>query len=128
MSGAVPTAALMEYLRPEINRPDIFEERSFVVKDIKGPNTQNLLAMQNPTQQVLRKIYSTIGLILLSAAIFITFVSWTDVLRSWYDSFIINPVIEVQLKARIYYALTITAISIFICAIIIYLWITHYSP
>lgn len=126
MSGAVPTAALMEYLRPEINRPDLFEERSFVVKDVKGPNTQKLVAMQSPNQEIWRKIYSTIGLILLSAAIFITFVSWTDVLRSWFDSFIINPIIEVQLKARIYYALTITAISIFICAIIIYLWLHHY--
>lgn len=127
MSGAVPTAALMEYLRPEINRPDLFEERSFVVKDIKGPNTQKLVAMQSPNQEIWRKIYSTIGLILLSAAIFITFVSWTDVLRSWFDSFVINPIIEVQLKARIYYALTITAISIFICAIIIYLWLHYYT-
>lgn len=127
MSGAVPTVALMEYLRPEINRPDLFEERSFVVKDIKGPNTQKLVAMQSPNQEIWRKIYSTIGLILLSAAIFITFVSWTDVLRSWFDSFVINPIIEVQLKARIYYALTITAISIFICAIIIYLWLHYYT-
>lgn len=127
MSGAVPTAALMEYLRPEINRPDLFEERSFVVKDIKGPNTQKLVAMQSPNQEIWRKIYSTIGLILLSAAIFITFVSWTDVLRSWFDSFVINPIIEVQLKARVYYALTITAISICICAIIIYLWLHYYT-
>lgn len=114
--GSVSTSTLLDYLKPEIYRPDIYEERSFVVKDIHGPSSSPKKTTDTGT------LLYTIGIIILSAAIFITFVSWTDVLRSWYDSKYINDIIAVQTTSRIYYATTITIIALIISLFLIGLW------
>jgi len=114
--GSVPTATILDYLQPEINRPDLYEQQSFIVKDIRGPSASQM----NKSDVT---ILYTIGIIILSAVIFITFVSWADVLRSYFDSKYINPIIETQTKARIYYAITITLISLIIVVLLFWAWL-----
>ena len=121
--GSIPTATVLDYLQPEINRPDLYEERSFVIKDIRGPSSSSM-KKRDVTDVHKTKMNAplyTIAIIILSAVIFITLVSWADVLRSWFDTKYINPIIGQQLKSRIYYASTITIIG-FIVLIVLGLW------
>lgn len=132
-AGSVPTATFLDYLNEDINRPDLYEEQSFIVKDIHGPSsTDNQVKNKNihyhyhqwnPMKgKNITAILYTVGIIILSAAIFITLVSWADVLRSWFDSHYINSLIEEQLRSRIYFAITVTIISIITIFILFWLW------
>ncbi|CAH6419306.1 Hypothetical protein HVR_LOCUS507 [uncultured virus] len=158
-AGSIPTATVLDYLNPDINRPDLYEERSFIVKDIRGPSSstpnrnkavpvvvsgtgadysstntcgsftkRSTASSGGQVEDSFTKgrkfgaVLYTVGVIVLSAAIFITLVSWADVLRSWFDTKYINPIIGQQLKARIYFATTITIIAIIVIALLFWLW------
>lgn len=131
-AGSIPTGTVLDYLSEDINRPDLYEERSFIVKDIHGPSdrrkTSSVVALGTGTASPSTKgrnlgsLLYTIGIIILSAAIFITLVSWSDVLRSWFDTKYVNPIIGDQLKSRIYFATTITIISIIVISLLLWLW------
>lgn len=116
--GTISTSSLLDYLRPDIARPDIYERESYIVKDIHGSN----LSSETRKRADNTFIY-TVGIILLSALIFITFVAWADVLRSWYDSMFVNSIISTETISSLYYAITITIISIVITIILLLFWI-----
>lgn len=124
--GTVPVSTILDYLRPEISRPDLYEERSFIVKDIHGPSSMSRRQTDGYDKSIQRgrdnTIVYTIGIIILSAAIFITLVAWTDVLRSWYDSKYVNAIIAQQTRSRIYYATTITIIAIVLILVLFFLY------
>lgn len=116
-SQAVATGTLLDYLQDDIMRPDIYEERSFVTKDIHGPGDRK----QKESSKWSGLLY-TVGIIILSAAIFLTAVAWVDVIRSWLDSKYVNEVISAQTKSRLYYALIITSLAIMIILFLLFLW------
>ncbi len=116
--GGIYTPTIIDYLRPEIARPDLFEDQSFVIRDIGGGGGSR----SDNSDHTLKSLIYTVIVILLSAAIFITAVAWADVLRSWFDSNNINPIIEKQLYSRIKYASCITAIAVVLILICLFIW------
>lgn len=106
----------MDYLRSEINRPDLYEEQTTMRSSIlrKKLDTSNIVI--------------TIGTIIISAFIFITIVAWASVLQSFFDYLFINAIILSQFKARLVYAVVITIISFVLCTILLYWYINHYNP
>lgn len=115
ISGAPITGTVFDYLNPDILRPDLYEQQSYIVKDIRGPSSTNQT----------NSIYYTIAVIILSAVIFVVIVAWTDVLRSWFDSKYINSIISLQTKSRIYFAITVSIIGFIVISIIFYLYYSH---
>ena len=123
--GSVPTATFLDYLRPEVSRPDIYEERSFLVKDLHGPNPKDRRDKSKPNTNKLGTLLYTIGVIILSALIFVTIIAWVDVLRSWFDSKYVNSIISIQTKSRIYFSITITIIALIIGGFLVWFWLTR---
>lgn len=139
-AGAVPIVSVLDYLGPEINRPDLFYEQAYPVRPVGSGSARALIKMnniknkENANQSIQRhtaagqerspliSIYYTTGLIIFSAAIFLTLAAWSNVLLSWYDSMYVNPVVSSVTKSRLYFAITLTIISIIIIAVLILLW------
>jgi H+/Cl- antiporter ClcA len=113
-ANSVSTGSLLglDYLRPDVFRPDLYEKE--FVRDIHGPSDRR---SRNPL------IY-TIGIIIISALIFISLVAWADVLRSWFDSQFVNSIIAAETTSTLYYAITV---SVFCIALIILLLWIYYS-
>lgn len=92
-------------LRPEINRPDIYEE-----KITYRPPHENI----TDKKESVKNIILTTSIIIISAFIFIFVVAWFGVLQSYLDYLIINPIIESQVKSRLFYAGLVTLITLLI--------------
>ena len=131
--GAVPVSSVLDYLLPEINRPDIFEQEAYPLRGGGGSSRAIMNAQKNiysiqkhdklgNQRSPFYSLFYTIGLIILSAAIFISLSAWANVLLSWYDSIYVNSSIDNVTRARIYFATTISIISIIIIIILIMLW------
>src|SRR5579863_8654164 len=116
--GAVPVVAMLDYLSPEINRPDLYFQQAYPVQGGSGGNARflqgsaqslqnnNTQSLQNNNVQSIQRhkadtserspsisLYYTVGLIVASAAIFLTIAAWSNVLLSWYDSMFVSPII-----------------------------------
>lgn len=115
--GTVSTSPILEYLRPDVMRPDLYEQQSFIVKDIHGPST-----IKESKTKASSNYISTLIIIVVSAFIFVTVVAWFDVIRSYFDSKYINDVIKAQTKARIVYALTCLVILIVAMIVLYFVW------
>jgi uncharacterized Tic20 family protein len=90
-------------------------------------NTNNTQSIQRHTatgaeRTPLLSLYYTIGLIILSAAIFLTIAAWSNVLLSWFDSIYVSPAVNPITKSRLYFAITLTIISFFVIIILLLLW------
>jgi len=68
-------------------------------------------------------IISTLGIIFLSALIFVTLVAWLEVIRSYIDFKVVNEVIKEVFKARFYYALVVSAIALFGVGVMYWIWV-----
>lgn len=112
IAGIVATSS-MDYLNPVINRPDIFEESTTVKSSIlktppkSGQNTQ---------------LIATLMTVVLSGFIFVTIVGWFSLLQAYYDSILVNPVIAPLVRARFYYAVTVTVITLIVFGIFLYIY------
>lgn len=134
--GAVPIVNVFDYLRPEINRPDLFEQQAYQIQGGGGGNTRSLMrniGSQTPQsvqrydasgneRSPLLSLYYTVGLIVLSAAIFLTLAAWSNVLLSWFDSMYVSPIVSTVTRSRLYFAITITIISLLVIVALIALW------
>ena len=67
-------------------------------------------------------LFYTIGLIVLSAAIFLTLAAWSNVLLSWYDGIFVNHAVDPVTTSRFYFAITLTAISMVVIIILLAIW------
>jgi hypothetical protein len=117
--GTISTATIIDYLRPDINRPDLFEDQSVIVKDVHGPSNEKSQSNQSSKY---KNMFYTIMIIIVSAIIFIVAISWTDVLRSWFDTKYVNPIIQEQYLSRLYFAITITIIGLVLLLLLGFLW------
>lgn len=124
--GAVTTAAMFEYLRPEINRPDLFERAAYSIPNPTGGNPKGLSKTTVPTvttnRSSLVSIFYTFGLIIISAAIFVTIAAWSNTLLSWLDSIYVSSLIAAATKARLYFALLMTLISLVVIITLLLIW------
>jgi len=136
--GAVPIVSVLDYLLPEINRPDLYYQRAYPVQSIGSgaakslaqrslDNTNNIQSIQRQDasgkeRSPLMSLYYTIGLIVLSAAVFLTLAAWSNVLLSWYDSIYVSPAVSSITKARLYFVITLTIISILVVTFLFLLW------
>ena len=109
---------ILQALQPEIMRPDLYVEGSMPGRGIARPmtSTPGSGSSSGPT------IISTLGIIFLSALIFVTLVAWLEVLRSYIDSEVVNEVIKEVTKARLYYALIVTGIAVIGMIIMFWIW------
>lgn len=105
-AGTVITSSF-DYLKPEINRPDLFEERTSMRSSISRRSDQ--------------QIGITIMTVVLSAFIFVTIVGWFTLLQTYYDSIVVNDIISALVTSRFYYAVTATFITL--TALIIFWYI-----
>lgn len=113
LSGIVATSSF-DYLDSTINRPDMFEETNTAKGSIlkTPPHPQNLVA--------------TIMTIILSGFIFVTIVGWFSLLQAYYDSLFINEIITALVKSRLYYAITVTLITIVVFGSFLYFYIYYF--
>ena len=127
-AGAVSTPTMFDYLNPDVNRPDLFAAKAYPIQNMGGGSSSRKRSFQTDRKDdsdhrpLYVTLFYTIGLIVLSALIFITFVSWANVLLSWLDSIYISPIIATATKSRLYYAVIITAISLIVIALLLGLW------
>lgn len=96
-----------DYLKPEVNRPDLYESRS-TIQQSRGVTNTN------------KNVISTLAIIFISGLIFITLVAWADVLRSYIDTIYVDKIINRQAKSRLIFAIVITIISLLSSLIIGY--------
>lgn len=139
--GAVPVVNILDYLQPTINRPDLYYQRAYPVQSIGSGTTKSLLKAngmditnQSSNQSIQRhkatgeersplmSVFYTVGLIIASAAIFLTLAAWSNVLLSWYDSIYVSPALSSITKSRLYFAITLTIISIIVIVVLLLLW------
>lgn len=157
--GAVPVVNMLDYLQPEINRPDLYYQKAYPVQSIGSGSTRSIInaSGQGSTQSIMKAggedtiqdvevyqpdqkrslqrhnsqgkerthlmtLYYTIGLIVLSAAIFLSLAAWSNVLLSWYDSIYVSPAVATITQARLYFAITLTVISLVVIIILLFLW------
>lgn len=112
----VATGTVLDFLADDIARPDLFEQRSTI-----GDFARTAPGKPKESKSW-HNLFYTIGIILLSAAIFISAIAWVDVLRSWIDSKYINEIIKTQVQSRLYYAVIITIIGLLLIGTLIFLW------
>jgi len=103
MSRYIPPAAIissLDYLKPEINRPDLFEEKTTLKASIKktGPKDSSLLV--------------TTLTIIWSAFVFITLISIFTLLQSFFDKLVLGDSLTGLVESRFYYCITTIFISI----------------
>ena len=100
-AGTVITAGF-DYLTPEVNRPDLFEER-YTMRSSAGrrsnPNSSN-------------QILITLITVIYSAIIFASIISWFGLLQVYYDSIVVSDVITPLIESRFYYAVTVTFVTL----------------
>lgn len=133
--GVVPIVNMFDYLQPDINRPDLYYQQAYPIQGGGGGNTRSLTRSGGGATQSIQRdtangqerspnvsLYYTIGLIVLSAAIFLTLAAWSNVLLSWFDSIYVSPVVSAVTTSRLYFALTLTIISIIVITILLLLW------
>lgn len=121
--GAVPIVTILDYLNPEVNRPDLYFQQAYSVQGGSG-NTRSLQRHKADTSErsPYVSLYYTIGLVVVSAAIFLTIAAWSNVLLSWYDSMFVSPLIANVTQSRLFFAITLTAIAIVVVVTLIVLW------
>lgn len=107
-ASAVPLRSVIDYLQPDINRPDLYE-RDSVVRDPAG-------VVQRPGKRLLESIV----LICISAFLFIAIFSWANVLKVYYDSIFVSSLITQEFYATLYYSLTVTGVCIVVASLLIY--------
>lgn len=135
VGGAIPVINILDNLQPTINRPDLYYQRAYRIQQGDGGNVRSLINSGEQSTQSIQKhkatveerspaisLYYTIGLIFVSAAIFLTLSAWSNTLLSWYDSVYVSPSLEPVTKSRLYIALTMSAISIFVVVFLLLLW------
>lgn len=108
-AGTVITAGF-DYLTPEVNRPDLFEERYTMRSGLGRSGSTNQIGI-------------TVLTVVFSAFIFITIVAWATLLATWYDSRIVSDVITPLVTSRFYYAVTVTFISLMMALLFYYIYI-----
>jgi hypothetical protein len=121
-AGAVATASTVDFLQDDIIDPDFFEERTLFPKGVRTATSRNTSNEKNWSG-----LLYTVGIIILSAAIFVTVVAWLEVLRSLLDSIYVKDdmnkdVIKTHIKSRLYYALIVTTLSLTVSTILLGLW------
>lgn len=130
--GAVPIITVMDYLKPEINRPDMFERQAY---SIAGGGGEGLKTASKSIQRhraddtersATASLYYTIGLIVVSALVFLSIAAWANTLLSWLDSIYVSPTIQSVTKARLYFAIIMTIIAIVVIALLFWIWY-HYT-
>ena len=109
-------SSVFDYLQPSINRPDIFEERTSMKSSIYKGKQKSDTTIQ---------VISTLSLVILSAFLFITIVAWATVLQSYIDSRVINPIIAPVTKARLWYAIVVTIITIVVLTLALWLYFSY---
>lgn len=109
-------SSVFDYLQPTINRPDIFEERTSMKSSIYRGRQKSDTTLH---------VISTLSLVILSGFLFITIVAWAAVLQSYIDSKVINPIIATVTKARLWYALIVTIITIIVLTIALWLYFSY---
>lgn len=67
-------------------------------------------------------VYYTLGLIVVSAAIFLSLAAWSNVLLSWYDGIYVSHVVDPVTKSRLYFAITITIIAMIVITLLLLIW------
>ncbi len=107
--GTVITSSLLEYLKPEINRPDIFEERTLVKGGIvkKGSSSKTNIAV-------------TLLTITLSAFIFVTIVGFASILQAYFDVIVVDDQIWPVVVSRFYYSIVFLFITIILTILFLY--------
>lgn len=122
--GAVPVINILDYLSPGINRPDLYQQRAYPIQPSGGGSARSIQRMTASGEERTPTVtlYYTVGLIILSAAIFLTLAAWSNVLLSWYDSIYVSPLVASVTKSRLYFAITLTIISIVVVALLILIW------
>jgi hypothetical protein len=123
--GAVITSAI-DFLQPEINRPDVFTERSVARGGILKGKPRNLSS--DPATPGWVSIVSSLMLIVLSAFIFVTIVGWFTVIQSALDAHFINSIIEAQTTSRLYYAGIATVITLLVMLLFIWIYVQYLRP
>ena len=124
-AGTIPVVAMFDYLQPGINRPDLFNQRAYPMTGGGGGGSSLKSLQKNNTygeRSPYITLYYTIGLIVVSALIFITIAAWFNLLMSWLDSIYINSVIEIVTRSRLYYAIIVTIISFVTILILLLIW------
>jgi lysylphosphatidylglycerol synthetase-like protein (DUF2156 family) len=111
-AGGVVITSAFDYLNPEINRPDIFEERTTLRTSISRRNKNSSAT-----------IAITIITVILSAFIFVTIVSWFTLLQTYYDSIVVNDIISTLVTSRFYFAVTATFITLIAFILFWYLYV-----
>jgi hypothetical protein len=111
--GGIVATSSMDYLNPLINRPDLFEENTTVKSSI-------LKTAPKSTQLI-----TTLMTIVLSAFIFVAIVAWFTLLQAYYDSILVNAVIAPLVRARLYYAITVTVITVIVFGIFMYIYMKY---
>jgi hypothetical protein len=113
--GGIVATSSMDYLNPMINRPDLFEETTTIKSSILKTPPKGVSSKQSP-------LIATLMTIVLSAFIFVTIVGWFSLLQTYYDSILVNAVIAPLVRARLYYAITVTAITVVVFGIFLYIY------
>jgi hypothetical protein len=108
--GGIVAMSSMDYLNPLINRPDLFEETTTVRSSI----------LKTPPKAT--SIIATLMTIVLSGFIFVTIVGWFSLLQAYYDSILVNAVIAPLVRARLYYAVTVTVITLIVFVSFLYVY------
>jgi hypothetical protein len=123
-AGVIPTISMFDYLQPGIKRPDLFAQSAYPVSGGGGGSPKSLQKhdASGEERSPYISLYYTLGLVVVSAGIFISLAAWANVLLSWIDSIYVNPVIQVVTQSRLYYAIIITIISIIVIIILLYVW------
>lgn len=111
-AGTVITAGF-DYLTPEVNRPDLFEER-YTMRSSAGrrsnPNSSN-------------QIIITLMTVILSAFIFLTIVAYGSIAQVYFDSIVVSEVITPLVESRFYYAVTVTFATLVIGVLFWYIYV-----
>jgi len=122
--GVVPIISMFDYLQPSINRPDLFAQTAYPTSIGGGSALKSLQRndAEGKERATYITLYYTLGLIVVSAGIFISLAAWAGVLLSWLDSIYVNSVIQIVTQSRLYYAIIVTIISIIVIIILLYIW------
>lgn len=136
----IPVVGMFDGL--SIGRPDAFFTNSYYINDLGGGGAgQRTVEMrdkinrsrkkkdspQTQTQsekdkQTLTTSFYTVGLLFVSAGIFLSLVSWYNVLLSWMDSMFVSSMISAVTRSRLYAALIVTGIAIVIIVTAVCIW------
>ncbi len=110
-------------------RPDIFQvvRPDLIPQGLQGKELLMDRNIHGPVSSHQETIVYTIGVIVISAFIFITLISWADVLRSLFDSKYIDPILSARIRSTLYYAITVTIISVILVAILVLMWLYYKS-